>query len=139
QMSFRELRAYSTSTLQHFNTSTHYRRSPIRRLSLHSKKLRLTWSANHSVRGRTSDHFPCVLGVLNFNIPTLQHFNTLSEVAWRRRGIFHRRVAEIRRFFCGNHQDRWVCTKHPRMYLRLLRTAEPGRLVGDDGFEPHRR
>src|SRR5690606_4149910 len=72
-MSFRELRAYSTSTLQHFNTSTHRYGSPIRRLSLHSKKLRLTWSANHSVRGRTSDHFPCVLGVLNFNIPTLQH------------------------------------------------------------------
>src|SRR5690606_15190086 len=123
--------SFGRTQLQHFNTSTHYRRSPGRRLSLHSKKLRLTWSANHLVRGGTSDLFPSVLGVLDFNTPTLQHFNTLSEVAWRRRGIFHRRAAEIRRFFLGDHQDGCLCTKHPRMYLRLLRTAEPGRLVGD--------
>src|SRR5690606_25855157 len=50
--------------------------SPGRRLSMHSKKLRLTWSANHLVRGGASDHFPWVLGVLNFNTSTLQHFNT---------------------------------------------------------------
>src|SRR5690606_10541823 len=49
---------------------------PGRRLSMHSKKLRLTWSANHLVRGGASDHFPCVLGVLNFNTSTLQHLNT---------------------------------------------------------------
>src|SRR5690606_32566474 len=56
--------------------------SPGRRLSMHSKKLRLTWSANHLVRGGASDHFPCVLGVLNFNTPTHQHFNTSVRVAW---------------------------------------------------------
>src|SRR5690606_29373343 len=113
QIIFRVCWAYSTSTLQHFNTSTHYRRSPDgdvgfftaeprrygdffggtikidacvrtpesvpetfkdrragspgRRLSLHSKKLRLNRSANHLVRGGTSDHFPCVLGGLSIN------------------------------------------------------------------------
>src|SRR5690606_26437917 len=54
--------------------------SPGRRLSLHSKKLHLTWSANHLVRSGTSDHFPCVLGVLNFNTSTLQHLNPPSGV-----------------------------------------------------------
>src|SRR5690606_17256354 len=117
----------ATSTLQHFNTSTHYRRSPDgdrifhrrvaeirrfffggpsrwmlvyetpknltetlkdrragspgRRLSMHSKKLRLTWSANHLVRSGTT-HLPSTtLFRSNFNTSTLQHLNTLSEVA----------------------------------------------------------
>src|SRR5690606_40420380 len=73
---------YSTLTLLRFNTSSHRYGSPGRRLSMHSKKLRLTWSANHLVRGGASDHFPCVLGVLNFNTPTHQHFNTSVRVAW---------------------------------------------------------
>src|SRR5690606_41540818 len=38
-----------------------------------------------------------------------------------------------------DHKDRIFCTNHPRMYLSLLTTSEPGRLVGDDGIEPHRR
>src|SRR5690606_41951256 len=65
-------------------------------------------------------------------LPIFQHSNTSTHYRRSPDGdrIFHRRVAEIRRFFLGDHQDGCLCMKHPRMYLRLLRTAEPGRLVG---------
>src|SRR5690606_40815389 len=43
--------------------------SPDRRLSLHYKELRLTWSANDFVRNGKSEHFQHVLGLLNYKTP----------------------------------------------------------------------